>query len=537
MGNVKLLDCTLRDGSYIVNGNFGEATLKAVIHNLTEARTDIVEVGWLKDAEYKLGTAFYHVPSDAAYVIGQKNEDVTYVAMIDYNRYDDSVLPECDGQTIDAIRVVFPYKHHEEGLAIASRIKEKGYKIYLQAANTLIYTEEDLITLAKATNEVMPKGLSIVDTFGAMGFEDIEHISGILHRELDPSIALGFHSHNNQQLSYALSIRFAEIVSKTQRDAIVDASLCGMGRGAGNTPTELMASYLNDKFNGNYDMNEIMDTIDTYMAYFLENYKWGYSTPYMIAGKYCCHVNNIAYLLENHRTKAKDIRNIIGSLTPEQRLAYDYDVLEEKYIDNQSRKVEDEESIQYFKDKMSGRKVLLVAPGKSSMKEQNRILEFIEKENPVVVGVNAIIEGYRYDDLFLVNSARYDYAKGSHSEAFYNTERIILSNIKTKPEEGEYIISFDKVIKRGYPHFDNSVITCLRFLNLIHCKDVAIVGFDGFKNAYNDSYADEQLPTLNPEGKWVELNEEIKQMTREFIDSTKDRMRIEFITESIFNED
>ena len=76
-------------------------------------------------------------------------------------------------------------------------------------------------------------------------------------------------------------------------------------------------------------MNQIMDAIDMYMQYFQENYTWGYSTPYFIAGMYCCHVNNIAYLLKNHRTNALDMRNIIESLSPEERRKYDYDLLEE----------------------------------------------------------------------------------------------------------------------------------------------------------------------------------------------------------------
>ena len=78
---------------------------------------------------------------------------------------------------------------------------------------------------------------------------------------------------------------------------MIDSSLCGMGRGAGNAPTELVANFLNQKYHKNYDMNEIFDAIDMYMPPFQEKYSWGYSTPYCIAGMYQCHVNNIAYLL------------------------------------------------------------------------------------------------------------------------------------------------------------------------------------------------------------------------------------------------
>ena len=83
-------------------------------------------------------------------------------------------------------------------------------------------------------------------------------------------------------------------IANQAADIIVDSSLCGMGRGAGNATTELVASYLNRKCGCNYSMYHILDAIDLYMQFFKENYSWGYSTANFIAGLYCCHVNNIA---------------------------------------------------------------------------------------------------------------------------------------------------------------------------------------------------------------------------------------------------
>ena len=142
----------------------------------------------------------------------------------------------------------------------------------------------------------------------------------------------------------------------------MDSSLCGMGRGAGNATTELVANYLNRKQHGDYDMNQIMDAIDMYMQYFQENYTWGYSTPYFIAGMYCCHVNNIAYLLKNHRTNALDMRNIIESLSPEERRKYDYDLLEKKYLENQNRIVDDDAVMEQLEHALASREVVLIAP-------------------------------------------------------------------------------------------------------------------------------------------------------------------------------
>ena len=531
--SIRILDCTLRDGAYITNSDFGESSIRGIISQAQKAHIDIIECGWLKDSAYKHGTSFFHVPSDAEIYITKKDTDVLYCAMIDWDRYDTGQLPLYDGKSIDAIRVVFPHGKHIDGIRVGEKIREKGYKVLFQAANTLAYSEKELEELAESMNKFEPVSLSIVDTFGAMYFEDLEKIVSILDSKLSKSIDIGFHAHNNQQLAFALSIRFVESL-KVKRDIIVDSTLCGMGRGAGNTTTELIANYMNRNQHGNYDMNAIMDAIDIYMQKYQEKYSWGYSTPYFIAGMYQCHVNNIAYLLTNHRTNARDMRTIIDSLTTDERRKYDYDLLEEKYLENQDRHIDDLAALQILSEELSNRKILLLAPGKSTLLEKAKILCFIDENRPIVIEVNAINKEYDSDYIFFTNKARYMYAKGAYPEQFNSMKRILLSNIKTKSDLDEMILNYNLVIKRGWVHFDNAVILCLRLMNKLNVKDIYIAGFDGFKNKYNESFSDSDLPTLNPDNKWDELNEEIKDIYRDFYQSVKGKMNINFITESIF---
>lgn len=533
--NIRLLDCTLRDGAYIVDAKFGSPVITGIIKKSEEANIEIIECGWLKNSAHEEGTSFFHVPDDLKRYITEKKKSATYVAMIDWDRYDLSQLSPCDGGSIDAIRIVFPHGRHKEGIAVGKVVMDKGYKVFYQAANTLAYSDEELKELAEEANRVMPVCLSVVDTFGAMYADDLERIVRVLHKYLAPEISLGFHSHNNQQLSFALTMHFTEML-KGKRGIIVDASLCGMGRGAGNATTELVASYLNRKHSCNYDMNAIMDAIDIYMEFFKENYSWGYSTPYFIAGMYCCHVNNIAYLLKNHRTNSRDMRNIIEALSPEDRRKYDYDLLESKYLENQCRKVNDEDTVIGLTKEFGGRKLLLIAPGKSSVDERDRINEFIEQEKPVVIGVNAFLPGYKYDYVFLTNSARYEYAQSAYPEQFDAAKKILLSNIKTEPSENELIISFERVVKRGWEHFDNAVICCLRFMDKLHTESIFLAGFDGFRHKYNESYGDALLPAVNTSDDWDALNDEIYDMFSDFKNTALYCKNIGFITDSIFNK-
>ncbi len=534
---ISLLDCTLRDGAYVVDAKFGSSAIKGIVNKLQDANIDIIECGWLKNSPHEKGTSFYHVPDDFAQYLNHKNPNIIYAAMIDWDRYDLDYLPPYDGRTIDAIRVVFPHGKHREGVEVGRKIKEKGYKVFFQAANTLGYSDADLIDLAAAVNDVNPVSLSVVDTFGAMFEEDLERIVKVLDKHLNPEIQMGFHSHNNQQLSFALTMHFIEMQKKSGRDAVVDASLCGMGRGAGNATTELVVSYMNKKCDTHYDMDAVMDAIDIYMEYFKENYEWGYSTPYFIAGLYCCHVNNIAYLLNNHRTHAKDMRNIIESLDPEDRKKYDYDLLEQKYLQNCNHDLNDTQTVADLTRAIGGREVLLVAPGKSAVQEKAAIDAYIQEKKPVVIGVNAILPDYDYDYVFYANPARYEYAEESNAKAFASFKRILLSNIKPEPDADEYVIALNSVVKRGWVHFDNGMICALRLMDRLGVKNVSITGFDGFKARYNQSYADPFLPSLKTDSTWNELNREIKSMFEDVKASAQKTKNISFLTPSLFAEE
>lgn len=532
---VILLDCTLRDGSYIVDADFGAPAIKGIIRRLQEANLEIIECGWLKNTPYKEGTTYYHVPSDIKPYLLEKNENVLLVAMIDWNRYNLALLPPCDGETIGAIRVVFPKEHFREGIALGKTIHQKGYQVFFQAANTLAYSDEELGQLADEINASNARSLSVVDTFGAMDYEDMDRIVGILDRKLRPDIMLGFHSHNNRQMSFAMSQIFVQKLYG-KRKVIVDASLCGMGRGAGNTTTELMASFLNKKYHTGYDMNMILDTIDTYMEDFQRHYSWGYSTPYFIAGTYCAHVNNISYLRDNHRTSALEMHSIISSLSESQRSKYDYDLLEQKYLEYRNQTVDDHAVYDSLKAKLPKRKILLLSPGASLKKERERIKAYIEKEDPVCIGINAVTVDYEYDYLFFSNQMRYAYAKDIYPEVLRSKACILLSNIKNSADAGEYIVNFNMLIKRGWPHFDNATILCLRLLGKLHVREVILAGFDGFSESHKDNYVDQELPRINPGMSMEELNEEIREMFWDFKQSMQGQMEITFLTDSKFAE-
>ncbi len=531
MTKISVLDCTLRDGAYIVEGKFGKNTIKGVIKNLIDSKIDIVEVGWLKNSVHdEDSTYFEYVEDIVPYLPDEKNNSLITV-MFDYGRYDIDKLSANTNNSVDAIRLVFPREKHVEAIKFSAKIKELGYKLYLQAANTLEYSEEELISLAREANKVNPAGLSIVDTFGVMYREDLFKVYSILDKHLNKDIQIGFHSHNNIQMSFALSTEFINMAKDGKRDIIIDSSLVGMGRGAGNTCTELLVNYINKKINTNYDYNCIMDTIDIYIKKFFTNYKWGYSIPFCIAGQLGSHVNNIAYLQDVHKTKFKDMKIILEMLPKSQRKFYDYDRLEEYYVKYFNRYVDDKAAIDKLRKDLSQKSVLLVCPGKNIEKEKENIFEYIKEQNPVVIGVNAISPLFKYDYLFFSNDVRCDYAKKLNSEIFNSTKKIITSNIKVDNTEGELLINFNDLMELGWKYFDNSTMMILRLLERINIKKIAVAGFDGFDETGEISYSDNVLQSGLTADECKNLNKDIQEMFTDFKTKNKD-ISVQLITSS-----
>lgn len=533
MNNIQLLDCTLRDGSYIVDSLWGNKTLKGIIDKLCKSKIDIIEVGFLKDVDYYEGSSTFNNLQQIKKYLPKQKEQTSFAVMIDYGRYTIEKLPPYNGQTIDIIRNCFFKKDRFEAVKFSKFIKKQGYKLYVQPVDILGYTDYELLDLIKITNELNPEAFSIVDTFGSMYEDDLVRIFSILHHNLSKNIKIGFHSHNNLQLSFALSQKIIEL-SSLGRHIVVDTTLCGMGRGAGNTNTELVVNYLNKKYNYGYDINEIMDLIDIYISPLAKEYVWGYSIPYFIAGMYSTHVHNIRYLLDKHKVCSKDMQLIISSLDNNIKKRYDYNNLEDTYISYFKNEIDDKKTIQKLKEIFNNKNILILIPGQSLKKNLQKIINFKnQKENIITISVNFVSSEIKSDILFFSNSMRFEYAKEKYYEIVKETKKIITSNIKNISRD--FIVNYNNLINRKYKHFDNATILLLNLLNKIGCKNIFLAGFDGYSTDSVNSYIDKSLQTFMTNEEKLELNKEISNMLDEITTAERSSLNIKFLTKSIFN--
>ena len=166
MANIKLLDCTLRDGGYINDWNFGYHTAKSIIRQLVDSQVDYVEIGFLRDCEYDRNKTLYNNCREMIPVLPEKRGNTLFTAMVLHNKYNVDKLEECDGKTIDAVRVTFHDYDIDEGLTFIKRVKEKGYKVFCNPINIMGYSDEMILKLLEKVNQIRPYAFSIVDTFG-----------------------------------------------------------------------------------------------------------------------------------------------------------------------------------------------------------------------------------------------------------------------------------------------------------------------------------------------------------------------------------
>ena len=189
-----------------------------------------------------------------------------YVAMIAIGEkeLDPLKLEPYRGTGIEGIRLTFHKKEISQAVSWAQILMEKGYRVFMQPVGTVFYSDMELLQLVERINELSPYAFYIVDTLGSMYRNDVSHRFYVIDKNMKPGIHIGFHGHNNLQLAFSN----AQILGKiqTKRTLILDASVYGMGRGAGNLPTELITQYINRNIASRYDVSMVMGIYDEYIA-------------------------------------------------------------------------------------------------------------------------------------------------------------------------------------------------------------------------------------------------------------------------------
>ncbi|MBO5067187.1 MAG: aldolase catalytic domain-containing protein, partial [Clostridia bacterium] len=245
MDKIQVLDCTLRDGGYCNDCKFGSSNMHRIIGGLMDANIDIIECGFLSHKiTYQQGVSRFSSAEQINSFIPVEKKGKKFVVLANYGDIDIDKLEPRSQNGIDGIRVAFHKKDLENAIVLCGKIKEKGYEVFIQAMVSLSYTDVEFLSLINKVNKLNPYAFYIVDSFGVMKQNDLARLFYLVDNNLNSNIILGYHAHNNLQLAHSNARFFVEI--NTSRDLVIDTSVMGMGRGAGNLNTEIFIEYLNN---------------------------------------------------------------------------------------------------------------------------------------------------------------------------------------------------------------------------------------------------------------------------------------------------
>lgn len=276
---IKVIDCTVRDGGLMNKWQFDLDFVKDVYEATAEAGVDYMEIGYLSSehafSRDEFGPWKFCAENDLKKVIGKEEKKIKLSVMADIGRIEYDDIPLRENSSIDMIRVACYVHQVDSAVALAHHCIDKGYEttINLMAVSTVGMRElnEALEDLSKSRVPI----IYLVDSFGAFYSEDIDTLAAKYMERL-PGKTIGIHTHNNQQLAFANTI--SSIINGIN---YLDASLYGIGRGAGNCPLELLLSFLkNPKFN----VRPVIEVIEKQVLPWREKIDWGYFIPYMVTG-------------------------------------------------------------------------------------------------------------------------------------------------------------------------------------------------------------------------------------------------------------
>jgi isopropylmalate/homocitrate/citramalate synthase len=331
--NIIILDTSLRDGSHLNGGKFGEMMILDTINGLCKAGLDYIELGFLTTNPYDRNISLFGNISDARKVLPKEQGDTRFALMA--YRFDVDNIENYDGGNIDLIRTTFHVYDFEEGIDNCKKTKQKGYKCSVNLINFYgAYTEEQKIENFKRINDIHPFAISMADTYGLLDLSEIEYIYELADKYLDKEIVLGIHLHENKGISYAMAHRFLQI--KDDRTVLIDSTLYGIGEVPGNLRLEQICEFMNKYHGTNYDMDIIYKLIDEYFIDLKKLKDWDYELPYAISSKYGINRKYAQFMIEKGDLGMYDINQLLKNVHGIDKASYNKTLAENLYREYKS---------------------------------------------------------------------------------------------------------------------------------------------------------------------------------------------------------
>lgn len=531
MGNIKLLDCTLRDGGYLNDWKFGKSHLNTVFERLVDSKVDIIEIGFLDERRpFDIDRSIMPDTRCVERIYGHLDKkQAMVVGMIDYGTCSLENIQPCAESYLDGIRVIFKKHIMHEAMEYCRELKKLGYKVFSQLVSITSYDEQELIELINLVNDVKPYAVSMVDTYGLLHPEELLQYYAILDMHLCEEVGIGFHAHNNFQLGYANALAF--IGKETKHDIVVDGTLYGMGKSAGNAPLELLAMRLNEKYKKSYKIASMLECIEESIKVFYNEMRWGYNAFYYLCAKNKCHPNYMSYYEKKRNLSVSKIDHLLEMIEPkDKKLLYDKSIAEDLYQKSLNEEYSDYKDKIAFAKEIAKKTILIIGPGKNIKLQKQKVERFINKYDPYVISINYVPEEMDIDCVFVTNGKRYHDMATSLYERRDKIKFLATTNVECRNGTFDFVINRAPLLEITEKIIDNSFLMLLKFLQSIDVDTIACAGFDGYSDR-EDNYYNPAMEYCFVKNEAVNLNRHMK----EAIDKYRETMHIEFITFSSYD--
>ena len=418
--NFEILDCTIRDGGYINNWEFDMKLVREIYRVLSKSGVQYVEIGYR-------GTEKYFNPKEFGRWRFSKEEDIReavgsiagakLAVMADFGKINLKDFPNSKQSIIELVRLAVNKNQLKEAVSFLDKLKEKGYKVSLNAMGYPSYSVAQQKRMIKMLKGSHIDYLYVVDSYGSLFQDQICSLFKPLMASL--RMKVGFHPHNNLQMALANTLEAIRCGVH-----IVDSAIYGMGRAAGNLPTEIILSLLEKEKKDRYNSIPVLDAIDRYFIPLQRDNKWGYQLPYMISGLFSCHPGYAKSLVDAHEYTMEDIWKAMDYIKGKSPVGFSRGILQDlikdgvinsvdkiysKKIAKPSKKTSNKKrgssvKVPYI-NRHKNRDFLILANGPSLKKYKEKISCFIARYNPVILGAN-YLGGLFLPDYHVFNNKR-----------------------------------------------------------------------------------------------------------------------------------
>jgi 4-hydroxy 2-oxovalerate aldolase len=447
------------------------------------------------------------------------------VAMVDYGKYNvDNIGPRTE-DGIDGIRMAFHKENCRNMISFGRKLIDKGYKFYIQPMITLRYSDSELLELIELVNSELSDASSfyIVDSFGEMRPNDMSRMLNLVDHNLIQSMRIGFHSHNNLQLSYSNAMTMLQY--PTTRDLMLDCSIMGMGKGAGNLNTELLLEHLNLFYGKDYRVAPLLEIIDKVINQLHNEYYWGYAPEYYLSSANHCSPSYASHFYNKHMLPIDQVGELLGMVAEEKKISFDKDYAEKLYRQyNESKSVDDTDVVKELKDTLLGKTILLVAPGKSIVEDIEMIKKLGQQQDVLTIGLNCSLD-IHYDYLLTTRAEIYDQAVAEGRNI------IVPSNVSKGGRGSVKVLNYANWIEVDERTHDSSSVIALKLLQACKVKKILLAGFDGFSIDINDNYYEKSLRRPVNSEQAERRNAYYKSFIKRISDSG---IEISFVTPSLY---